>query len=68
MKPKERSKYMIKDWAGNVLNRRGKFDRTQFAVPKEFASFEDGWSWILENIEDEETHQDLYVEEIGDES
>ena len=44
-------KWIIMDWAYNWL-----FPR------QEFESFEDGWDWIYENIEDEDNaYADLFV-------
>lgn len=45
--------FIIKDWANNEI-----------APGETFESFEDGWSWIYENIQDEEMFQDLYIEEV----
>lgn len=43
--------YIIKDWAGNRL------------FPTEtFKTFDDGWHYIYEHVDDEEEHQDLFVE------
>lgn len=44
--------YIIQDWAGNIL-----FNG------KEFETFEDGWGFILENVEDENdnTYDDYFV-------
>jgi len=58
-------RYLIKDWAGNILDFRGRFMLPQFAVPMEFQTFDDGWDWICTNIDDETKHEDLYVLEIG---
>lgn len=48
---KEKTTFIIKDWAGNIL-----FNG------KEFNSFEDGWDFIYTKIKDEEVYQDLSVE------
>ncbi len=45
-------KYIIHDWASNIM-----FNGI------EFNSFEDGWEYVFENIEDEEEYQDIYVVE-----
>lgn len=64
----KKKKFIIKDWASNFLQKDGTFNRSRYGafkgIPKTFKSFEDGWDWISENIEDEEVHQDLYVEEL----
>lgn len=43
--------WIIVDWAGNRIDTGG----------ETFDSFEDGWSWICEFVEDEQDHEDLYV-------
>lgn len=53
--------FIIKDWAGNVLNYKGRFDLKCFAVPMTFESFDDGWQYIVENF-DETEFNDLFVE------
>jgi hypothetical protein len=52
---------MIVDWAGNILNYRGRFNSPQFAVPMLFDSFDDGWDWISVNM-DEDQRSDVYVQ------
>ena len=52
--------FLIKDWSGNILDYKGKFQLPCFAVPMEFESFEDGWDWIIENI-DESCHDEVGV-------
>ena len=42
-------KYIIEDWAGNRISPNKVFD-----------SFEDGWEWIMENIEEEEEEDGTY--------
>jgi len=46
------SKFIIKDWANNIL-----FD------DKEFNTFDDAWSHIMEN-DDDENLEDYHVEEL----
>lgn len=48
---KKMSKYIIKDWANNIMFNGKQFD-----------DFEDAWGFIYENIPDEESYQDIYVE------
>lgn len=43
--------WKIVDWAGNDVNTGG----------ETFDSFDDGWAWISEFVEDEESHGDFYV-------
>lgn len=62
-------KYIIQDWACNTLQHNGKFNRAfgdalDVGNPKTFKTFEDGWSWISENVPDENDHGDYYVEEL----
>lgn len=54
-------KYIIKDWAGNILDFKGTFKLPQLAVAMEFNSFDDGWDWIYEHVGNEEAYQDLFV-------
>lgn len=62
------TKFRIQDWAGNVLDYRGKFLKSELAVPMAFDSFEDGWGWIYENIpegaEGDGTYDDIFVVEL----
>lgn len=44
-------KFIIEDWAGNVL-----FNG------KEFDSFEDGWEFLFKRFPDEEDFSDYFVE------
>jgi len=56
-------KYIIKDWAGNVLNFKGRFQLPCFSVAMEFDDFESGWSWIYEKFPSQENFDDYFVEE-----
>ena len=47
------AKYIIKDWADNLI-----FGN------KEFDTFEDAWGFVYEQISDEETYQDIFVDQI----
>jgi hypothetical protein len=51
-KPKQ---YRVYDWAGN--------DLTSFYGT--FEHFEDAWGAVRENIPDEESWQEFYVEEVN---
>ena len=55
--------FIIKDWAGNVLDFKGKFKLPQLAVAMEFDSFEDAWEYIDATF-DESCHEDLIVDEM----
>ena len=48
--PDDAKTFVIIDWAGNKVNTGG----------KTFATFEDGWSWIYSNVEDEDNAYDDY--------
>ncbi len=50
--------FVVMDWAGNILNYRGRFERPEFSVPMEFKSFDAAWDWISENCP-EDSHEDL---------
>lgn len=56
-------RYKIIDWAGNILDFKGRFKLPQLAVAMAFDSFDTGWDYILENMT-EDQHDDLYVEEL----
>ena len=59
-------KYIIKDWAGNVLDYTGVFKLPEFAVPMEFDDFEDAWGFLYEtfpNVDEDGTFDDYFVEE-----
>jgi hypothetical protein len=60
-------RYIIKDWASNVLQYSGKFNFSSYGAntgtPYIFASFDDAWDYILQNIP-EDSHDDLFVEEL----
>lgn len=52
--------WIIKDWAGNLLDFKGYFKNPQLAVPMQFDSFDDAWEWIDTNIE-EDAHCDVFA-------
>ncbi len=49
-----KNQYVIVDWANNKVNTGG----------ETFDTFEDGWSWIYEFINDESKYDDLFVVEV----
>lgn len=53
--------YIIKDWAGNVFDFRGKFMLPQFAVALEFDDIDSANEFIEVNFDDE-TLEDIFVE------
>lgn len=53
--------WIIKDWAGNILDHTGYFKSPSFAAPMEFTSFEDGWDWLYQAHPNEEDFSDYYV-------
>lgn len=55
-----KNKFIIEDWAGNVLDFKGKFKLPQLSVPMEFESFDAAWEYIDSNI-DEGSHEDVFV-------
>jgi len=60
-----KTKFIIEDWAGNILDFKGNFKLPQFAVPMEFSSFDDAWEYIDSNI-DENSHDDVFaIEKVG---
>lgn len=54
------NKYIIKDWAGNILDFKGSFKLSQFAVPMEFETEDHANEYITLNMDDD--REDLYVE------
>ena len=55
-----KNKFIIEDWAGNILDFKGQFKLPQLSVPMEFESFDDAWEYIDLNI-DEDCHDDVFV-------
>lgn len=55
-----KTKFIIQDWAGNILDFKGKFKLPQLAVPMEFKFFDDAWEYIDLNI-DKDSHEDIFV-------
>lgn len=53
-------KFIIEDWAGNILDFKGKFKLPQLSVPMKFKSFDAAWEYIDLNI-DEDCHEDVFV-------
>jgi hypothetical protein len=43
-------KYIIKDWAGNILTYTGKFNRPEFAVPMKFDAFDLASDWLADTF------------------
>jgi len=41
-------KYIIKDWAGNILHFNGRFERPEFAAPMEFETEDDANEYLTE--------------------
>lgn len=56
-------KFIIKDWAGNILNFKGFFSPPQLCVPMEFDSFECALEYQDEQKLDAE---DTYIDEKGE--
>ena len=61
-------KYMIKDWASNVLQYNGKFNFSAYGAnngaPMEFEDFESAWEWLYYRHPNKECFDDYFVEEI----
>ena len=53
--------YIIKDWAGKILDYKGRFELPEFAVSMNFESEVDAFEYIEENLR--EFLEDLHVEE-----
>lgn len=52
--------YIIKDWAGNILNYKGKFDRPCFAVAMTFKDEDDAFEYLDLNYSSDDK-LDLWV-------
>jgi hypothetical protein len=60
-------KFIIKDWAGNVLDFKGRIERPEFAVAMEFATYEDAYEYLVErlaDLADEQGLDEYHVEEV----
>ena len=62
--------WIIKDWAGNVLNHNGRFQRASDAVPMTFKEFDMCSDWLcdrfghLDDTEYAETVEEFYFETV----
>lgn len=69
---RKNNKFIIKDWAGNVMSENGKFysARSPWLHPKLFPDFEDAWGYLFElfdHLPEEEFDEQMgefYVEEV----
>jgi len=63
---KQKTKYIIQDWASNTLQYTGKFNFGNYGnergVPKTFKSFDDAVEYLDLKYSEEEC-EDLYIEE-----
>lgn len=57
-----KTKFIIEDWAGNILDFKGKFKLPQLSAPMEFESFDAAWEYIDSNI-NEDSYDDVFVTE-----
>lgn len=57
----KRDLFIVKDWAGNILNYDAKFLSPDFSVPKLFGDFDSAWAYIYSNYKETE-FDDLFVE------
>lgn len=57
-------KYIIQDWAGNVINYDGQVLSQSFAVPMEFTSFEDAVEYLEATYEDEAERGEFEIIEV----
>jgi hypothetical protein len=55
--------FIIQDWIGNVLNFKGEFVPTLFAVDMEFKTFEDAEEYLVKLLGDsyEDDRQEYYI-------
>lgn len=54
--------YIIKDWAGNILDFNGRFKLPQLAVAMEFETAEDAYIYLDAFNLTEEDREDIYVD------
>lgn len=47
------NRFIIRDWANNILDFKGRFDLECFAVPMQFNSFDDAWEYALEHFSED---------------
>jgi hypothetical protein len=57
--------FIIKDWADNIFDFRGRFERPCFAVAMEFSDFDAAMEFIDVNFDDE-TREEIFVERQGE--
>ena len=55
-----KTKYIIKDWAGNELDYTGIFKSVDFSVAMEFSNIEEALEYIQETMP-EDSFDDIYV-------
>ena len=55
--------YIIKDWADNILDFKGRFKLPQLAVAMEFETMEDAYIYLEAFNLSEEDMEDIYVEQ-----
>lgn len=56
-------KYIVKDWAGNILDFKSCFKLPQLAVAMEFETMEDAYIYLDEINLSEEDMGDIYVDQ-----
>lgn len=57
--------FEIHDWAGNILNYKGYFERPCFAVPMEFNTLDDAWEYMDSSIPEDSDCEPVLIEHIG---
>lgn len=60
-------KFIVKDWMGNVLDFKGKFQhygahQLGGVETMSFTDEDDAWDWIYSHIQDDSAWQDIYVD------
>lgn len=56
-----KNKFIIEDWAGNILDFKRKFKLPQLVVPEEFESFDSAEDFLCELLGDDyETYREEY--------
>jgi len=68
---KKNKKFIIQDWASNILQYSGKFNFSAYGAytgsPMLFDDFEEAWGWLYERFPEQEDFSDYSVTQIDGE-
>lgn len=57
--------YIVKDWAGNILDFKGSFKIPDFAVPMTFKDADSAWEAVYSMTPENDETSEMYVEAIA---